>query len=78
MKFAKKISRQTNIDCILWLLVIALMKTYNEKEQAGQRKIQNVQFIKRLKKSMMLSGIKGVAISVQDLSLISFQLVKKI
>ena len=28
----------------MWLLVLTLMKIYNEKEQADQGKIQNVKF----------------------------------
>jgi len=42
-KLAEKISEQPSIDSVVWLLMFTLMKIYNEKEQAGQGKIQNVQ-----------------------------------
>lgn len=41
---AEKISGQPNIDCVLWLVVIALMAIHTENERAGQREIQNVPF----------------------------------
>ena len=44
MMFADKISRQLSIDCAVWRFVVILMQIYNEKEQAEQGKIQNVQF----------------------------------
>ena len=44
MVMAVEISRQHSIECVVWLLVFTLMKIYNEKEQAEQEKIQNVQF----------------------------------
>ena len=31
---AKEILKQSSVDSILWLLVVMLMKIYNEKEQA--------------------------------------------
>lgn len=34
-------SKQPNIDCELWLLVITVMRIYNEMEQVYQRKLQN-------------------------------------
>ena len=39
-----EISRQPNIDSVLWLLVVTLMQIYNEKEQAEHGKMQNVEF----------------------------------
>lgn len=41
MALAKEISSQLNIGCVLWLLVMGLMKIYNEKEQRRQKEIQN-------------------------------------
>ena len=40
---AEEISKQPSIDSVVWLLVLALMKIYNEKEQVQKVKIQNVQ-----------------------------------
>ena len=40
---AEKISKQPSIDSVVWLLVLTLMKIYNEKEQAEQIKMHNVQ-----------------------------------
>lgn len=37
MALAVEISRQFNIDSVLWLLVFTLRPIYNEKEKAGQR-----------------------------------------
>ena len=37
-------SRQADIDCVMWLLVITLMQIYNEKQQNGQRNKKDVQF----------------------------------
>ena len=39
-----EISGQPNIDCVVRLLVIALIQIYSEKKQARQRERQNVQF----------------------------------
>ena len=41
---AEKISKHLSIDSVIQLLVFILMKTYNEKEQTEQEKIQNVHF----------------------------------
>ena len=41
---AEEISKQPNIDSFMWLLVVDFTKIYNEKEQAKQGKLQNVQF----------------------------------
>ena len=40
----EKISKQPSIDSVVWLLVVTLMKIYNEEEQAEQGKLQNVKF----------------------------------
>lgn len=60
MALAEEISRQSNIDSVLWLLVITFMQIYNEKEQAEQRKTQNLQFEEKrsTKKCNKLSVIK--------------------
>ena len=39
---AEEISKQPSIDSVMWLLVLTLMKIYNEKEKAEQGKIANV------------------------------------
>ena len=41
---AEEISKEPSIDIVVWVLVLTLIKVYNEKEQAEQRKLQNVQF----------------------------------
>ena len=41
---AEEISRQPSVDSVAWLLVVTFMQIYNEKEQAGQGKMQDVQF----------------------------------
>lgn len=38
------ISRETNIDHVVWLLIITLMQVYNEKDWLGQKETQSVQF----------------------------------
>lgn len=35
---AAEVSRQSSIDCAMWLLVTALRQIYNEEEQAQQGK----------------------------------------
>ena len=47
MELAEEISRQPSIDSVMWLLVVTLMQIYNDKEQAEQGKIQNVQIEKK-------------------------------
>lgn len=44
ISLAEEISRQINIDCIVWLLVITLRQICNEKEQVGQ---QNIYCVRR-------------------------------
>ena len=41
---AEEIPKQPGIDSVVGLLVVSLMKIYNEKEQAEQGKLQNVNF----------------------------------
>jgi hypothetical protein len=33
-----EISKQLIIDCVIWLLVMTVIQTYNEKKQAKQEK----------------------------------------
>ena len=40
----EEISKQPSIDSVMWILVIIVMKIYNEKEQAEQGKLQRVNF----------------------------------
>ena len=47
ISLAEEISKQPSIDSVVWLLVVTLMKIYNEKEQVGQMKIQNEQIEKK-------------------------------
>ena len=62
---AEDISKQTSTDCVMWLLVASLMQICNQKEQAEQGKIQNIQLeekrstrkCKQIKKILMLSGL---------------------
>jgi hypothetical protein len=51
-----EIIKQPDIGYTRWLLVIPLMQVCNEKEQVGQKEIQNVQ-LKR-KRSTMTKGKK--------------------
>ena len=44
---AEEISKQPSIDSVVCLLVFTFMQIYNEKEQAEQGRIQNVQFEKK-------------------------------
>ena len=44
MALTEEISGQPSIGSVLWLLEIILMQICNEKEQAKQGKLQNVQF----------------------------------
>ena len=88
IKLAEKISKQSSIVCIVWLLVATLTQIYNEKEQADQVKIKEApgsgmelnavfQEINRLKKILMLNGIEGVVTPEQDATQLSFQLVER-
>lgn len=36
MALAEKISKQSSIDCVMWLLVTSLMLSYNVKEQQNR------------------------------------------
>ena len=83
---AEEISRQPSINCVAWLLVATLIQIYSEKEQVEQGKRQGVQFEDKAapgsvnrckKKSLMLSGIKEMVTSEQDLTQLTFQFVKK-
>lgn len=40
----EKVSRQSDIDSALLLLVVSLMQVCNEKEEVGQKDGQNIQF----------------------------------
>lgn len=40
MVLAAEISKQSSIDCAIWLLVTILMQIYNEEEQVQQGKLQ--------------------------------------
>ena len=60
MTLAEAISEQPSIDFITWLLWSLLRQIYKEKEQAKQRKIQNVQF-KELKGTRKWKGAKSCA-----------------
>ena len=44
---AEGISKQPSPNSVVWLLVVTLMKVYNEKEQAEKGKTQNVQIENR-------------------------------
>jgi hypothetical protein len=76
---AGEISKQTNIDYIMWLIMFTLTKIYNEKKQVEQGKIQNFQFKEKCppgsvielntvfkeinRLKKMLTGTKGVEAS---------------
>ena len=83
---AERFFRQPSTDCVAWLLVATLIQIYSEKEQVEQGKRQGVQFEDKAapgsvnrckKKSLMLSGIKEMVTSEQDLTQLTFQFVKK-
>jgi hypothetical protein len=38
----RRILKQPSIDFVVWLLVLTCMQIFNEKEQAEQEKIENV------------------------------------
>lgn len=40
----EEISKQPSIDIVVWFLVVTLMEVYNEKVQAEQDKLQNINF----------------------------------
>lgn len=88
----KKTARQLSIDCVVCLLVVTLMQIYNEKEQAGQGEVQNVQFEKKrectgakssapgdkmFKESLVVNRIKEVVTLRKGPTQINFQLVKR-
>ena len=39
ISLAEEISKHPNIDSVVWILAVTLMKFYNEEEQAEQRKL---------------------------------------
>lgn len=45
---ARENSSHPTTYCVVWLLDVILMNIYNDKKQAGQRKIQNVQFEEKM------------------------------
>jgi hypothetical protein len=44
MLLTEGISRQSSINSVTWLDMITLTEIYKQKEQIGQKEIQNVQF----------------------------------
>lgn len=50
-------SKQPNIDCELWLLVIIVMRIYNEMEQVYQRKLQNKIWGEKKRQEVELSSV---------------------
>lgn len=46
ISLAEEITRQPNSNLAVWLL-ITLLQVYNEKEKAGQKEIQNTQFVEK-------------------------------
>ena len=79
---AEEITKHPSVDSVVWSLVVALMKMYNEKEHAEQGKIFEE---KRSRSGLELSpvvkernrlgkGIKGVVTSWQDPTPVNFQL----
>ena len=56
----EEISKQSNIDTVVWLLVVTLMKVDNEKEQAEQGKLENVKYEEK-KKHREWIGVKTCA-----------------
>lgn len=63
---AGETSRQPNINCVVWLLVLTLMQTYNVKKQARQRERQNVQFEEK-RSTTKCSGAKSSAQGYESL-----------
>jgi hypothetical protein len=47
MALTDEISRQPKFDYVKWIVLVTFMWIYNQKEQAGQRKIQNTEFEKK-------------------------------
>lgn len=41
------LAEEISSNLAVWLLVITLLQVYNEKEQAGQKEIQNIQFVEK-------------------------------
>lgn len=44
-----EISRQFNIESVMWLLVITDMQIYNENDEGGQKETQHVPFEEKKK-----------------------------
>lgn len=61
MSSAEKISRLPGTDRIIWLLVSTLAQVCNEKEQVGQKEIQNVQFVGKKNTRRCNVGAKSCA-----------------
>ena len=51
MSLAEEISRQSSINCVMWLPVKTLVQIYNEKEEAGQNKCK-MYSLRRKKKTV--------------------------
>jgi len=74
---AEEISKQPRVDSVMLLLVFALMKICNEKDQAAQVKVQNVQIEEKRVTSKKNHGIKGVVTSGRDPHQLNLQLLKR-
>ena len=46
---AEGISKQASIDFVVWILVVILIKIYNEEEEAKQSKLQKENFEQKKK-----------------------------
>lgn len=55
--FFDRDSKTANIDPIKRSIVITLMQIYNEKEQVGQKEIQNIQFKEKKKARKHVTGL---------------------
>lgn len=53
-----EISRQSSIDSVLWLLGIILRQISNEKEQAEQQEIKDIQFEEKKNTKKCNAGTK--------------------
>ena len=86
----EEISKQPNIDSVMWLLVVTVTKVYNEKKQAQQGQLHNVKFKEKgvPRCRMILSPVfkeinrlrnevKRMVTSGQDSTQLSFQLVER-
>lgn len=56
MASAEEISRHTNIDCVMWLIVVTLTRIYSAKEESCTKRNKKVEYGQRVKIIYSVAG----------------------